>query len=523
MRLLLAAALAACAFAQKTGTVAGTIRDSVTKSGVAGVEVHLFDKDFESKETTTDSAGAFRLDRVPEGRYGLSLYREGYFAPLTEPMGRLEVAFADGAYAIERELTPLATLRGRILDPDGHPLPNAIVRVDGSREAKTDERGEFAVLNLMPGAVYLLGLPPGLPQDEALPKSGPEDQPERTIPTYFPSATSRAAAARVPLLAGDRNPGYEVRLQRERVHRLAGIVKDGAGRPVAKASVKIGVPTLSRSSVALDKGGISMRMGGPPPALYTIAAGDDGAFEFPSLPDGDWTVTASSPPIYDTATHRDVSSQGVERVTILGRDARVEVRVTEPFALPVVFENEVKGSNGEPVRIGLMLEPLDGQIPGMPKNQPDGSMRFEGVSAGRYGVLSLIPRGDLYVSSVVTGGSEVLGHFVEIGPGTPPLRVTLRTDAGSVRGVAPEGSTVVLLPPLAWEADVARSVTTAPGGLFEFHGLRPGSYTIAATAPVSLLDLDGAAMESLRTRGSSVRVEPGSTASANPSLVELRR
>jgi hypothetical protein len=65
-RLYVLVLLAACAAAQ---TVAGSLFDAATGTGVGGAKVELLKGATPFYETTTDGGGRFRFDNVKEGDY----------------------------------------------------------------------------------------------------------------------------------------------------------------------------------------------------------------------------------------------------------------------------------------------------------------------------------------------------------------------------------------------------------------------------------------------------------------------
>ena len=122
--------------------------------------------------TATNDKGAYRFEAIPEGIYRVMLLKHG-LEPVIKPKVELRFPFravvevemepASGATPAEvlaattSSLGTTAGLDGRILDRVGEPIGEVRVRLtrtDGSvdpRDAVSDEDGEFAVTNLLPG------------------------------------------------------------------------------------------------------------------------------------------------------------------------------------------------------------------------------------------------------------------------------------------------------------------------------------------------------------------------------------
>jgi hypothetical protein len=108
-------------------------------------------------KTVEDAAGAFRWDRLPEGRYVLVATAEG------RPPGKsrtVEVEAGRSARNVKITLPRAATLTGNVIDQtNGRPIAGATVHLDGMTSGgpapipptTTDERGEFSLVGVPPG------------------------------------------------------------------------------------------------------------------------------------------------------------------------------------------------------------------------------------------------------------------------------------------------------------------------------------------------------------------------------------
>jgi hypothetical protein len=145
-------AIAATAAAQDPpnppAVVQGTVIGRETRAPIAGATVELTD----IGGAITDDAGRFRFDRVPVGRYELTVQMLGYETQTVE----LPVV-ADTSLVIEMEVQPVAldpidvrtfSLRGRVVDAgSGHGIIGAMVRA-ADREDDTNVIGSFRIRRL---------------------------------------------------------------------------------------------------------------------------------------------------------------------------------------------------------------------------------------------------------------------------------------------------------------------------------------------------------------------------------------
>ena len=111
--------------------VSGRVRDHLTGQGVAGARVSARVDGLGVAAATTDGDGDYRLDGVGAGRHVLEVTARGYAG------GRVDLQ-VDGKRPItgvDLWLDPGATLRGRVVDPDGKPVAGAVVSTSAYRLA----------------------------------------------------------------------------------------------------------------------------------------------------------------------------------------------------------------------------------------------------------------------------------------------------------------------------------------------------------------------------------------------------
>jgi hypothetical protein len=156
----------------------------------------------------TDNEGRFRIDNIPEGTYRVSVHRDGFFGPVTEPSAEippessitLSVRAQELKPPINFWLTPGGAISGRITAPTGRPAFRARVHaipINGPGDkttVSTNDRGEYRFFWLKPGQYVISSVPPW----ESF-----EDTPaENYSVTYYPGTADASAAIPIELKGG---------------------------------------------------------------------------------------------------------------------------------------------------------------------------------------------------------------------------------------------------------------------------------------------------------------------------------
>jgi hypothetical protein len=96
--------------------------------------------------------------------------------------------------------------------------------------------------------------------------------------------------------------------------------------------------------------------------------------------------------------------------------------------------------------------------------------------------VQLLGLTDAYVSAILVGGKNVLGQPVLLNASSGPIRIVIKTGAGSVHGMVEKDAVafVVLAPANLSDAGVVRVTRTTAGQLFEFANVVPGEYLVGA-------------------------------------------
>lgn len=218
--------------------VSGTVVDADDGAPLAGARVTL---EGLGPPATTDAAGAFRFDRVPEGVYDLAASAAGH-ALLTRPVSVAGGDLTTLVLSLAAE-APTGTVSGRVLaGEDDAPLAGATVILvpDGgvSRTTSTDAAGEYRFEGLGAGRASLSA-------------SAPERRP-RTVQVET---------------EGDRVVDVRLTSAADPAFVLAGTIRRSDGRAAPGAVIHLDGPT--RADATADAEG-AYRVDGLPQGRYAL-------------------------------------------------------------------------------------------------------------------------------------------------------------------------------------------------------------------------------------------------------------
>lgn len=484
-------------------TVEGVVTNVMTSAGIPGVKVALSQGDKTPYSATTDSDGRFLFQDLPSGAYSVRYSSNGYFSPAL-PGERALVQIRAGGLTvhIERRMIPLSRIAGRVIDSSGDPVPKARVELTTASafwEAETDAKGNFDMPSVMPAALpYTLAVAPPLSGKPPAPDPDTH-QPRAWLRTFYPNVAFQDQAIPVALRAGDDLVGLELKLLAAPAHAVRGVVINPAGDSVAKVPLALWEPGPRRN------------------ASLHATSDSDGAFEFPSVPDGDWRLSAES----DAA----IAEQWI---AVKGRDVgALNLRLTPPFTVTgrVILETRQGMSPPIPPQVTLIKQHggqilLQGQSIVGANPAPDGRFRFEALYPGTYRVIPGPPPPLFYVDSIRAGDIPLLEE-VELSAGSPDLTLVYKSDGGTVRGVVEKcGTGQVWL--VALQAPRLRNYFAAcdAAGRFEFTTVRPGDYHAIAVPGYELWpgNIDAAILQ----RAATLTVRPAETSRVDLTLSTLR-
>lgn len=509
--------------AQNGAVVEGTVANKVTHAGLPGVTIRIAaaaNPDKELYRAQSDASGAFRIDGVPDGDYVAQFDAPpGFNAPeFWEPWRKpFHVAAGIDPVRLNVPITPLGSLRGRVLDPDGRPAPRVRVELFRAHALSgailiTDEQGRFSQSGLTSGA-YLLRARPilaGTPLAErekqltALPPKPAEGDRWIWAPTYYPNTTEMSSAETIVVRDGMELSGYEIKIRSAPVYCLSGVVTDEAGRAAGGASLWL----LSEIGWGT--------------AEARVIAEADGSFEFPNVRAGEWRLVAE-------LKAGDLKRMGFERVSMPRHDVGdLSVRVSAPFDLKGSLDGLPRGAARNS---SVWLMPVIGSSEQESRDtvSDDGALLFEKTYPGRYRVARYSAEPGYYLQSILLGTRDVTGQEIDIAPGSPPLRIVYAGKAARLQGTVENGAGIRVIVIQAdrdryVEGDSLRVAVCDREGRFTVEGLRPTAYYAFAFA---MANVESEAVEQavfargLGSRAPVIRLEEGSTANVSLKVIPL--
>jgi len=476
LRKILAAWLLTAA-ASAAQTVEGRVIDSTTGLGIPDAEVRLFQPEQDGYSATTDAQGRFRIEDVKEGSY-VPMYNARNFQRLLDARN-VPINVTKGADPVQLELkmAPAGSIAGRVLDADGKPVPEAIVKMQMqeaggmSVQISSDETGAYGTGRMLAAGTWIVSAmaPPSLKPPESL-----ADQRFGWVQTYFPHAADRQLAAPLVLQPGADLSKLDIKLAAAPVYRIRGVVLDERGDPVPKAPVMLG----------------QVGYNFPWPSEPIKNQGDT-SFEFESIPAGEWIVSTTLEKngemlwASQLAQVRDHDLENVQlKLTapffIQGKivlEAPQGQPVPKPPAVKVVNATVFAATFGPPVVAALSL-PGNGFYFGNPDDQ--GNFTIQNLYQGPYHIIPELAPPGYYLDSVRLGSVDALEFGVPLLSGAPPLTVTYKLNGGSVRGTV-EGcgaGKVMLIPQssVLRRDGFIRQTNCGDKGRFEILDVRPGEY-----------------------------------------------
>jgi hypothetical protein len=522
MKLAVSCALVAFALgaaAQDTATVEGVVVNKVTGAGIADATVRLFASQANRYEIHSDETGAFRITGVKPGDYDAGVEKNGYFpvdaaAFLVFPGDRPKhhVDSAGAPLRLRLELNPPAVLRGRVIGADGNPA-RASVDLGKGRTVNTDAEGSFTFDKLSPGPYTLLARPKTI--EHAAAHEGTRSE---VVPTYYPSAVEPAQAQSIVVRAGSELTGYEIRLQSVPVYRVRGVVLNPEGKPAAKAvvSVQPRIPGEGPDRPFLIPGGprasFSIRtteVESLEPAESFVTR-DDGVFEFPSVPAGEWIALAEVEPAGDEAQR--LSSYGTATFSLgHGDPDDLKIQLAASFRLSGVAVLSDGSPPGRDMVLGVSLYSDTGRPGTGGMNGPGGKLQLD-VVPGANRILVDILMGNYYADSILLGSTDITTQPAALTPASPPIKIILKP-AGSVHGTIedPVPATVVVFPQNF--TGIGYYAQSDAGRNFDLAGIPPGEYYAIAVDHFDPRTMAGAVrLRGLMPLATSLKVQSASSA-----------
>jgi hypothetical protein len=510
---------------------------SATERGVISVNVREAETDGSvlSYTAITRKDGRFEIRNVrPGSGYQLIALHYPDYVPAqygqripTVPGRSLTVASGDQLKDLRIEMTPGATISGRVVDARGQGVRNVQVelrrpwylegwrllvewnelvgRLQGVGKAnragvvRTNERGEFTFSGLAPAQYYV-----------------------RT------NLADESTLKPINLRAGQIVDDIRIPAPESSPRRVTGSVRDIDGSSVSEGQVSVtrrdAVPIYARPRVAaglIENGLFELLLPGPGKYVITAVAADD-----PS----------------DLRGRREIDVRDADL-----NDVRMVLMNTFSVAGTVTFEGSLPAANSRTDTLSLNLYPMSADLTAPSAIRfpaANGAFRFEKVMAGDYRVevlpvLSVPPSSllpavfeNVFVKSVTLDGKDVLneGLHLEAAP-RRNLEIVISTNGGVLDGSVLDADanpranvTTVAVPsgPRRRRGDLYKYVSTDDEGRFVLTGLAPGDYKLFAFERVE----EGAWQDAefiklFEDRGTTVRVQEGRRSTAEIRIIPV--
>lgn len=516
----------------QAGSLAGHVINSANGAPIPGAKfrmcaypgekIYCSTADFRA---STDNAGAFRINNVPDGPYLIFENSAEGFLVVNSP-----TVAVSGDSTLDFPMTPFASLRGRVFDPDGNPAPGVSVRLlpFGPAATTTDSNGEFMFKTVQPGNFFTLSAAPK-PQ----PSGGAVKDGTRIVTTYYPSVIDSAQAQKITVAGIDAV--YDIRLRTAPARAIRGAVIGVDGKPATTATVVI--EHAERSPVSLVRG-IPSSLPQAVTAAQPVETANDGTFAFPPVMEGEWNVRATILRFAERLHGNEIQS-GSAKVSVSARGAdtseirNVEIRLAQPFDLSVTADWGDAPHTDPPTPFSLAsVIPLDPQADPEPSRHPTrepGQPQQIHLSPGRYFIgegrtIGFGAAPGFYAAAALLDGRDVLGQVVELS-GPASLKMIYKSGGGSFHGMVEKGpnSMVLLMADPSLDAVTGFSARCDSSGAFSLPDLPPGSYTAVALAAGSRIDpLTPAFTAALARDGKRVKIETGTAAQVDLRLALMQ-
>ncbi len=529
----------------QTFTVRGTVINSATGEAIRGALVQLYVGPPRSR--LTGPQGEFVFENVPPGTFSARLQKPGFFSPqeLPMPIGQpIMLTSGPDQPPTTLKLIPEGLIFGRITGDNGEPVDSLPVQLlsermengkktrSFSRNANTDEQGEFRLAELPPGKYFVFFGPSSFPSSFPARLSQPGARGYPAV--FYPGVPDIASATPIEITPGKRAE-INLTLSSQPFFRISGTVSG----PLQNQGINLQITNAA----------------GQPISSGFQFDPTKGTFRTQWLPAGRCTLTAE---MHDPSTQQEYfASQnvnltfdltGVHLVLVpnasLPVTFRLETTRNDSSLLPTVFFSD--GPRGRQQRKAL----IPAHIVLTPQNQSfysrqhysevapedDNSFVVRNIRPGVYSV-EVQPHGPYYVLSARSGSLNLFEQPLTVAPGTglQPIDVVLRDDFATLEAtvsfqVHDVPAILIAIPEDAPQQ--VRNFGTAPvlsgtslsakfESRFNISQLRPGPYKVLAVDDPSFEYTNPDALQKVLSKALHVFLAPGQQTKVSLELVHI--
>lgn len=498
----------------------GTVVNVQTGKPIPHALVQLYTSSVQS--VLTGSEGEFSFDKQRMGYAVIKVEKPGFFVPGAKPQmaPTQNVLVGPETGKLILKLVPESVIAGEVTNDLGEPVEGATVDVlmsqiiNGRRQitwargsVSTDEDGLFRIAGL-PSGRYFLSFKAGNAERRILgAQTGKTRYP---LVSYYPGVADTASATPFDLAPGQRVHA-QFTLPLAPTFRLSGTVSGMADFK------QVSPPMIVDAMLA-------------PLATASRWDSQTGAYEFPPLPSGVYTIAVS-------AQIDDNHSSWMKQSVTLNHDVSgFNVALRAGVTIPVSVQTDFTGSpddcsgylsiNSNVYHCGkfpamVTLASVEGNhfdYQAEAQNGDPSVLALHSIMPGKY-QIRISTMGHGYAYSARSGDTDLLREelIVPAGGNVQPIEIVLRDDQGKVKihvhaEPMPEHVQVLLMPDAAF-LDRPMTVEVPRDGDMEFNALPPGDYRVLAFESLDNIEYENPeVMEKYSAKTARISVSPqGST------------
>ena len=468
-----------------TGSIEGVVLDSVTRAPVKRAVVVTWsmgpvaqpppaqigvvsisgsgNQSMRQNSAKTNASGSFVFRDLPPGSYPLNATHPRYQQARGPALKTVEVK-AGETTRVTFELTPGATITGRVVDEDGDPLPGCMPQLLAARpmdpvmmsgSEPSDANGVFSIWGVAAGRFKLRVrcTSPVLESFPLQPVTQPRPLPTVAYPpTFYPGVKQVEQAQVIEVSPGIEKTGVDFQMRPARVYAVKGTLR---GADPSRVDVMLAPPNRSDVDAWI---GTQTRVDAAT-GIFTIERVFPGSYTVIALLHDEKAPYGARQDIQvpvDVPVHLELKP---------GVDISGKVEIEGEFKLPL-SSITVQLNNSEPVGVGSPP----------PKLGEDGTFTIPRVIPGVYRVEAYGP--NVFVKSVNWGGQDLPGNVLDSSGGNAgQLRVVVSTKTATIKGTGPVGRFVEAIAlssphPMRFGAMVDQQ------GSFTLGALHPGKYRV---------------------------------------------